>query len=109
MRLSAAEKREIPRVFAEVLKEVQYKLFLFGSRTDSNKKGGDIDLLVLVDKVHKDFCIQKKAAIKFELMNAIGEQKIDITIATKEEMQNDPFLKSIANSLLEFTASSNTQ
>lgn len=51
-------------------------IYLFGSRVDDNKKGGDIDLLII-----SDMLIQKNARdIKGDLYDKIGEQKIDIVI-----------------------------
>lgn len=55
----------------------QALIYLFGSRVDDNKKGGDIDLLVLSQ--HLDFRMQRK--IKIKLYELIGEQKIDLIIA----------------------------
>ena len=49
--------------------------FLFGSRTDDNKKGGDIDILVL--SVYK---IEKKVLRNFktEFYKKFGWQKVDL-------------------------------
>ncbi|WP_069472329.1 nucleotidyltransferase domain-containing protein [Candidatus Marithrix sp. Canyon 246] len=55
----------------------QALIYLFGSRVDDNKKGGDIDLLVFSQ--HLDFRMQRK--IKIKLYELIGEQKIDLIIA----------------------------
>ena len=52
------------------------EIYLFGSRTDLSKKGGDIDLYLVVDN-HTDLFVKK---LKFlaRVKRAIGEQKIDI-------------------------------
>jgi hypothetical protein len=42
MRLSAQEHETISRVLKET--DPQGRIYLFGSRTDDEKKGGDIDL-----------------------------------------------------------------
>jgi len=64
------------------------KLYLFGSRADDNKKGGDIDLLVLSDKLN----FGDKLKIKRYLFKNLEEQKIDIII---EKDINKPFVKHI--------------
>jgi predicted nucleotidyltransferase len=52
-------------------------IFLFGSRTDRTKKGGDIDLLIISDKIHYN----ERRKIKLELLNKLGDRKIDLIIA----------------------------
>ena len=74
MRISEHEKKVIIESVQEV--DINGKVWLFGSRTDDNKKGGDIDLAVLSKKIHAD--IMKKIKINRSICNKIGEQKIDI-------------------------------
>jgi predicted nucleotidyltransferase len=50
------------------------QVFLYGSRIDDTKKGGDIDLLIISDKI-KNKEIRK---IRLKVFDIIGEQKIDI-------------------------------
>ncbi|MFA3783470.1 nucleotidyltransferase domain-containing protein [Melioribacteraceae bacterium 4301-Me] len=54
------------------------QVFLFGSRTDDNKKGGDIDLYIETDI--KDHVFEKKIKLLRKLHKELGEQKIDIVI-----------------------------
>jgi uncharacterized protein len=61
-------------------------VYLFGSRVDDTKRGGDIDLLIISDKLTGD----DRRAIKAKLYDLIGEQKIDIVIAAND---SDPFVK----------------
>lgn len=61
-------------------------VYLFGSRVDDTKKGGDIDLLVMSDRLTSD----DKRAIKMKLYELLGEQKIDLIIAADD---SDPFVK----------------
>ena len=61
-------------------------VYLFGSRVDDTKKGGDIDLLVLSDRLTSD----NKRTIKMKLYELLGEQKIDLLIAADD---SDPFVK----------------
>jgi len=53
------------------------KIYLFGSRTDMHKKGGDIDLLILSQILDYN----DKLRIKIKLFNLIEEQKVDLVIA----------------------------
>ncbi|WP_224728198.1 hypothetical protein [Cysteiniphilum sp. JM-1] len=58
------------------------RVFLFGSRTDCSKRGGDIDLYLLPkkDKVIVNG-FNKKIELLVILEKAIGEQKIDVVLA----------------------------
>ena len=55
------------------------KVYLFGSRVDDSKKGGDIDLIISSDKITKDDIYK----IKSIMFNKLDEQKIDILITDK--------------------------
>ena len=54
------------------------KVCLFGSRTDDNKRGGDIDLYIETDM--KDKIYEKKLKVLAALHKKLGEPKIDIVI-----------------------------
>ena len=62
------------------------RVYLFGSRVDDTKKGGDIDLLVMSGSLNRD----DKRTIKAKLYELLGEQKIDIVLAADEA---DPFVQ----------------
>jgi len=52
------------------------KLYLFGSRVDDNKKGGDIDLLVIdPDLTKKDLRL-----LRVDFFKHFGEQKLDLVL-----------------------------
>jgi predicted nucleotidyltransferase len=74
MRITEHEKD----VIVEAVKSADpnAKVWLFGSRADDNKKGGDIDIAILSDKINKD--IMQKMQVKRFICDRIGEQKIDI-------------------------------
>lgn len=61
-------------------------VYLFGSRVDDNKRGGDIDLLVISGIITRD----DKRKIKLKLYESIGEQKIDLVLAVDD---SEPFVK----------------
>ena len=62
----------------ETLKQIsaEAKLYLFGSRVDDNKKGGDIDLLVVSNRLQK----KDLRTLRIEFFKKFGEQKIDIVL-----------------------------
>ncbi len=84
MRLSLKERQLIKQSIYQL--DPNATIYLFGSRVDDNKKGGDIDLLVL--SAHLSFTEQRQ--IKIRLYELIGEQKIDLIIATEA---SDPFVQ----------------
>nr|VFK38380.1 MAG: Nucleotidyltransferase domain-containing protein [Candidatus Kentron sp. SD]VFK43523.1 MAG: Nucleotidyltransferase domain-containing protein [Candidatus Kentron sp. SD]VFK79582.1 MAG: Nucleotidyltransferase domain-containing protein [Candidatus Kentron sp. SD] len=53
------------------------EIYLFGSRTDDGKRGGDIDLLVMSKRIDAG----GKTAIIMELHDRLGEQRIDMIVA----------------------------
>lgn len=58
----------------------QARVWLFGSRVDDSKKGGDIDLLVEAPEGCAGL-LDKKLQVLSTLMLALGEQKIDLVLA----------------------------
>ena len=77
MRLSEFEQSIILKVIRDI--DPNAEIRLFGSRIDDDKKGGDIDLLVISDKL----TFRDKITITGRLKNYLGERKIDV-IVTKE-------------------------
>lgn len=57
----------------------QAKVFLFGSLVDDSKKGGDIDLFILSERIKR----HEIRLIRINLYDKIGEQKIDIVATPK--------------------------
>jgi predicted nucleotidyltransferase len=85
MRISEHEKTVIINAINAVDDEAQ--IWLFGSRTDDNKKGGDIDIAILSRKIG----VMEKIRIKRSICNKIGEQKIDLLVSSLGE---EAFFKS---------------
>ncbi|MEJ5351523.1 MAG: nucleotidyltransferase domain-containing protein [Melioribacteraceae bacterium] len=67
------------------------KVYLFGSRVDDNKKGGDIDLYIETNL--KENIIERKLKLIDELHKHLGEQKIDIVI---NNFSDEKFIYQIA-------------
>lgn len=55
------------------------EIFLFGSRVDMNRKGGDIDLLVLSDRLG----FEHLWPIRRSILDQIGWQKLDVILDRK--------------------------
>jgi len=77
MRLTDFEANAIKQSACEVF-GAKTQVFLFGSRTDDSKKGGDIDLYI---KAETDKDLKHKIKYLLMLEQKIGEQKIDIVFA----------------------------
>lgn len=84
MRLKDYEVRAIKNVIDQM--DPKAKVYLFGSRADDMKKGGDIDLLVISEDLNK----MDGWAIKDEICDKIGQQKIDIVVTNNTE---EPFVR----------------
>lgn len=78
MRLTDQERKAIMEVISRF--DGQAEVYLFGSRSDDTKKGGDIDLLVISDKLDKTSLF----SIEEEIFKRIEEQKIDFVLSGKD-------------------------
>lgn len=78
MRLTTQQKTMIKQVVLELC-SADTNVFLFGSRLDDNKKGGDIDLLIQIEHEVTNPALLA-AQIQAKVMRQIGEQKIDVLL-----------------------------
>ena len=92
MRISEIEKTTIVNAILEKDKNAQ--IFLFGSRTDDFKKGGDIDILVHSDEIG----LLEIVKIKSTIFKNIPEQKIDLLVSKSNETNH--FVEFISNQLI---------
>ncbi|MFO7802124.1 MAG: nucleotidyltransferase domain-containing protein [Desulfovermiculus sp.] len=84
MRISDSEQQIIKdAVFAL---DPQARIYLFGSRANDSKRGGDIDLLIFSTKI----TLQDKLDMKAKIFEKMDEQKIDLLIATDTQA---PFVR----------------
>lgn len=89
MRLSTHEIKVIRDAFCKHFgKEDQ--LWLFGSRIDPQKKGGDIDLYIETTESNTDTVVANKLAFVNDLWMKLGEQKIDVVINLASSQQDLP-------------------
>lgn len=84
VRLSDKDLSAIITTFRECFPASDH-LWLFGSRADLTKKGGDIDLYIETTLKDVSMIFDTKMKFIFKLQERIGEQKIDIVIKYKEE------------------------
>ena len=97
MRLSVTEKREI--LFAVRMLDAESRVFLYGSRVDPKLAGGDIDLLVISEKIG----FSEKISLLVEIKKRIGDQKIDLLVKTSKDAAENTFVQSIKDSAVELT------
>lgn len=91
MRLS---KKEISAIKKNILRfDINAKVYLFGSRTNDKAKGGDIDVLVISNKIG----FTEKLKIRTGIFKEIEEQKLDLVV--KKDFE-DVFVKMIESDLV---------
>lgn len=80
MRLRTEEKQALEAA----LQVVQNEVYLFGSRVDENKKGGDIDLLVFSQE--DAYQLAQDISVRFF---AECEEKLDVTVIDPDKMTEE--------------------
>ncbi len=79
MRLSEREIAAITTTASEVF-GADAEVRLFGSRTDDDKRGGDIDLYITVSERDAERLVRAELSFLARLKRCIGDQKIDLLI-----------------------------
>lgn len=93
MRLTETEINHIITALTPFLAQQNAELRLYGSRVNDSLRGGDIDLLLIVESLEETASLKiKKHHILAEIKNLIGDQRIDLKIIAREEINDDPFL-----------------
>jgi len=72
MRLKQSEITLIKQAFCDIF--TKGSLYLFGSRVDDNKKGGDIDLYII--PFYTENLTSKKIDFLVKIKKTLGQQKI---------------------------------
>lgn len=80
MRLSPKEQSALEYA----LTDVEGEIFLYGSRTDSQARGGDIDILILSSS--PSYELARKVSTRFF---SRLEQKVDVTVFNPQSMNPD--------------------
>jgi len=80
MRLTQKQQKAIKDIFLDTFQKGE--IYLFGSRVDDTKRGGDIDLYIVLEKRPSiSIIFNKKIDFLVKLKEKIGEQKIDVVIS----------------------------
>lgn len=85
MRLRAKETQAIRQVLRSA--DPQGRIFLFGSRTNDDKKGGDIDVFF---ETTKKLELRSKLALEYQL-TTLCETKVDLLVKTPEQEERAIF------------------
>ena len=80
MRLDPLEKKALYGAIENIPGDV----YLFGSRVDDHKKGGDIDILIFSSE--NPFSLSKRVSVAF---NMICEEKIDVVVMNSDQLSNE--------------------
>ncbi len=99
MRLSNFEIDTINRLAGKYFGN-NVQVYLFGSRTNPNLRGGDIDLFISGEN-NKMFNLKTKIMFLADLKTNIGDQKIDLVFDTEATKAKPAFYQSINKSKIE--------
>ena len=92
MRLSSDEVAELLLAMSETMSPLPWQLLLFGSRTDDLLKGGDIDLLVVLENEEDwNAACGFKTALLVAMKDRLGEQRIDLAFVTNDWVSKSAF------------------
>lgn len=88
MRLNEQQKAALENA----IKDVDGAVYLYGSRVDDTKKGGDIDILIFSRE--NPFELSQDVSVKFFME---CEEKIDVTVMNPDNLtaEQEAFLKVI--------------
>ena len=84
MRLSDQQIEAIKEVVAEVLGP-DARVYLFGSRVDDSRRGGDIDLYIEVHAPPMPSWLDAKVALQRRLWERLGARRIDLLIRSDDQ------------------------
>jgi predicted nucleotidyltransferase len=87
MRLSASQIEIIKTTVTRVL-GIPYRIWLFGSRVDDKKRGGDIDLFIETDSIISNRA-ETICKVYGALIMKLGDRKIDVIIKDANT-ENEP-------------------
>lgn len=80
MRLTPQQIHSIKHVALEVLGSAA-QVYLFGSRVDDQRRGGDIDLYVTETNLSLEDQLDAKLKFLVKIKQQLGEQRIDLVFA----------------------------
>lgn len=72
------------------------EVYLFGSRTDDTRRGGDIDLYIKVPQSDPAATLDAKLSFLAQLKQRIGDQRIDLVVGNPQHDRAPPPIITIA-------------
>lgn len=93
MRLTPPQIATIRQSVAEGFGE-EAEVWLFGSRIDDSKRGGDIDLLIVPQQLRAEDRLQRRIRLLTQLERRLGERKLDVVV---EKPDDDRLIVRIAH------------
>lgn len=93
MRLSTEQIETIKNAVAK--EDPEALVYLFGSRTDDNARGGDIDLLIESRVIDREGVRR----VRLAFFARFGEQKLDIVVDNGKD--NQPFIRMVRQEAVE--------
>ena len=101
MRLKPSDQKKITKTLLGFLPE-KSRIYLFGSRTRDEARGGDIDLLCVLSSSDLVSEIKKKKREALEVLKKdVGDRRIDLRFCVDSDFDKDPFLQSIREQMIE--------
>lgn len=79
MRISNSEIQNLKKTTFKFDKNAE--IYLFGSRADSEKMGGDVDILIISKSISR----KEKREIRVSFFQEFGEQKLDILLEKNKD------------------------
>ena len=92
MRLTDQQRTGIRATVADIF-GAGTEVWLFGSRVDDNKRGGDIDLLIETDQLDVGAITRAEIILQTRLQVLLGEQKIDVLLAYPSRKNYPPIFR----------------
>ena len=94
VRLNPDTLQKLSHVFSECLRDdPNATVLLFGSRTDPESKGGDLDFIVVSRWAAKHAYAFKKK-LRMAIREQVGDQRVDILVIPDRQQENlSPFLR----------------
>lgn len=90
VRLETDTIETLSGLFREHLREYpDAVVYLFGSRADSQKRGGDLDLLI-VSRRAASYAYEVAKALRIAIKEEMGDQKVDILISPDPYREDQP-------------------
>lgn len=96
MRLTEKQVQAIREIFKRHFMN-EDAIWLFGSRADDSKRGGDIDLYIETNYTDLDIVLKKRRVFLVDLILVIGDQKIDVVINRLSAKQKLPIYEEARN------------